>query len=398
MNASLFSHKNVTDQTPIYLDYAATSPLDPRVLNAMRPFLEESFGNPSSVHSPGRQARFAVEEARENVARLMGAEPGEILFTSGGTESNTTALRGVLEKNPDLRLLTSSSEHESVLRTSRFLEARNAEVSILPCAPDGSAVPALIEAALDKAPGLVSVMHVNNEIGTVNPIREISDIVHRAGSIVHCDAVQSAAYFDLGELVRCVDLMTISAHKLGGPKGAGVLFVKSGIRMEPLIFGGSQERDRRAGTENVAAIAGLSEALSIARHEPFVEGCRLRSLREYLAAMLDGALGSSVRVTTPDENSAPHILHVLFLDEEGAGLDGEMLILGLDMEGVYVSSGSACTSGAIEPSHVLEAIGISSSVSRGAVRFSLGSGTTEDDIISAVRRITRVAKRISGAL
>ncbi|MCH8276886.1 MAG: cysteine desulfurase [Bacteroidetes bacterium] len=397
MNPKRFLHNRVPDRTSIYLAYAATSPLAPRVLDAMRPFLEETFGNPSSVHTPGRNARFAVEEARENVASLLGAEPGEIIFTSGGTESNNAALKGVMDAGSMTRLVTASVEHESVLRTAQSVERSGTEVIVLACSGEGSVIPAAIEAAIQTDPALVSVMHVNNEIGTVNPISDISNVVHRSGGILHCDAVQSAGYYDLKKLAGFVDLMTLSAHKIGGPKGAGILFAKAGVQVDPFILGGSQERRRRAGTENVAAIAGLSEALSIAQQDPRVDSGRLRSLREFLEARLETELGNQIRVTTPDEGSAPHILHVVFLDEDGSGLDGEMLILGLDMEGVYVSSGSACSSGAVEPSHVLTALGVQPSVSRGAVRFSLGSGTTEEEIDEAIDRITRVVRQTSGA-
>ena len=233
-------------------------------------------------------------------------------------------------------------------------------------------------------------MHVNNETGTLNPISDISSIVHRSGGVIHCDAVQSTGYYDLKTIVGVVDLVTLSAHKFGGPKGAGILFVRSGVDLDPFIAGGAQERRRRAGTENVAAIAGLSKALSLAQLDPWLRQGRLRGLRDYLSARLEAALGSQVRVTTPSEDSAPHILHVLFLDERGAGLDGEMLLLGLDMAGVYVSSGSACSSGAVEPSHVLTAMGIPPAMSRGAIRFSLGSSTSQEDIDEAVDRLGQV--------
>ncbi|GMQ80966.1 MAG: cysteine desulfurase family protein [Rhodothermia bacterium] len=377
----------------IYLDYAATAPPDSRVVDAMLPYVSEHYGNPSSLHGPGRKARHAVEEARECVAEILGTDPGEIIFTSGGTEADNLALMSAGSSRTYSQLVTSESEHEAVRQTALFLRERGVEVSM--AAPDkyGGIDADAINRVLSGERSLVSVMLVNNETGVVNPISEIAETVHASGGVLHTDAVQGAPYYDLKELAGEVDLMTLSGHKMGGPKGIGVLMVRSGTTLDPLLRGGSQERKRRAGTENVAAIVGVAAALEIAQTERVENAQRVRELRDLLRSRLEDSLGKRIRVTTP-EHSAPHILHMLALDADGTGVDGEMLILGLDLEGVYVSSGSACTSGALEPSHVLTAMGIHSSVAKGAVRFSLGRESTEEDIVVGAGRIRSVIERV----
>lgn len=382
---------------PVYLDHAATTPLDEAVLEAMLPYLRDHFGNPSSVHAPGRRARFAVEDARERVAALLGAEPAEVVFTSGGTEADNAALRGVLT-SPGRRgpgLVTSSVEHEAVLQPARALEAEGHPVTVLTPQPSGAVTPEQVASAITPETGLVSVMLVNNELGTVNPVREIAAVCRSRGVPFHTDAVQAAGLYDLDVHALGVDLLSLSGHKVYGPKGVGVLFVRAGTPFEPLIRGGAQERRRRGGTENVAAVVGFAEALERAQASVEVERTRLRALRDRLARLVREQFGEGVRFNTPLEaEAAPHILNVSFPPVGGEPLDGEMLLLGLDLAGVYASSGSACASGAVEPSHVLRALGVPRATANATVRFSLGRSTTEADVEAAAERLGEVVGRM----
>lgn len=375
----------------IYLDHAATTPLDPRVFETMRPYLLEHFGNASSVHGAGRKARFAVEESRERVASLLGAEPGEILFTSGGTEANNAALHGT-----DGGLLTSAAEHESILRPAETLQRRGRQVRILTPDPTGAVPVEAVERQLDGDVGLVSVMHANNEVGTVSPIEEIVEACGRRGVLVHCDAVQTAGY-GMVRLDRLqVDLMSVSGHKFYGPKGVGVLFVRSGTAFRPFIEGGAQERGRRGGTENVAAIAGFARALELAHETAEDRRRHADRMRRRLIAGLHEAAGNGIHIVTPVKGVpvAPHIVSVVVPPVDGRTVDGEMLLLNMDMEGVLVSAGSACTSGAVEPSHVLTALGLDAETASAAVRFSVGKDTTEADVDEAVAAFDRVLQRV----
>ncbi len=381
----------------IYLDHAATTPLDPRVLEAMLPHLRESYGNASSVHTLGRKARFAVEQAREQVAALLGAAPGEIVFTSGGTEANNTVLKG--SHGP---LVTCAAEHESVLRAAESMEAAGRPVAVL--APDESGVvpPAVIEArmdAFDDEAGLVSIMHANNEIGTISPIDEVVSLCRSRGWAVHCDGVQSAGYGMIRPDGVDLDAMTISGHKFYGPKGIGVLFVRGGADVRPLLEGGAQERGRRGGTENVPAIVGFAKALCLALDEADDRREHAVRMRDRLIAGIRSLSGAAVRINTPVDSAevAPHIVNVAFPPIDGEPVDGEMLLLNLDMEGIFASAGSACTSGAVEPSHVLRAIGLPRDTAAAAVRFSVGKGTTEEDVDRTIEALERVIRRVRPA-
>ena len=381
----------------VYLDHAATTPLDEAVLDAMLPYLREHYGNASSVHALGRRARFAVESARERVADILGAEPGEVVFTSGGTEADNAALRGTLT-SPDRRgpgLVTSAAEHDAVLRPAEALRDAGHPVTILTPEPSGAVTAAQVEDAITGETGLVSVMAVNNEVGTLSPVREIAAVCRARGVPLHTDAVQAAGLYDLDVNAWGVDLLSLSAHKVYGPKGAGVLWVRTGTPFAPLVLGGAQERSRRGGTENVAAVVGLAEALGQAAETAEAERARLRALRDRLATAIRTALGEAVRFNTPlGEDSAPHILNVSFPPHDGRALDGEMLLLGLDVAGVWVSSGSACASGAVEPSHVLRALGIPRETANATVRFSLGRGTTSSDVDVAADQLAAVVGRM----
>ncbi|MEP0547898.1 MAG: cysteine desulfurase family protein [Rhodothermales bacterium] len=385
----------------VYLDHAATTPLDDAVLDAMLPYLREHYGNASSVHALGRRARFAVEDARERVAALLGAEPGEIVFTSGGTEADNAALRGVLT-SPDRRgpgLVTSAVEHEAVLRPAEALEVAGHPVTILTPQPSGAVTAAQVADAITDATGLVSLMAVNNELGTRNPIRDIAAVCHAHGVAFHTDAVQAAGLYDLDVNELGVDLLSLSAHKVYGPKGAGVLYVRAGTPFAPLMLGGSQERKRRGGTENVAAVVGLAAAFERAQASAEAERTRLRGLQTRLADAIRARF-PDVRFNTPladEADTAPHILNVSFSPTEGRVVDGEMLLLGLDLAGVHASSGSACTSGAVEPSHVLRALDVPRATANATVRLSLGRSTTEADVDFAADQLAVVVGRMGGA-
>lgn len=381
----------------IYLDHAATTPLDPRVFEVMVPYLKDHFGNASSVHALGRRARFAVEESRERIAGLLGAEPSEIVFTSGGTESNNTALRGLLRgERPGL--VTSAAEHEAILQPAEALAASGHPVTVLQPDPTGAITPDQVQAVVTLETGLVSIMHANNEIGTLNPIPSIAAVCRERGVPLHCDAVQTAGLYQLKVDELGIDLLSASAHKFYGPKGVGLLYVRGGIDLHPLVCGGAQERRRRGGTENVASIVGMAEALALAYAEAEARVVHLARLQRRLQAGLREALGDSFVLNTPlaadDGAAAPHIINIAFPAEDGRPVDGEMLLLNLDMVGIMASAGSACTSGALEPSHVLLAIGRDPETASAAVRFSLGKDTTEADVDAAVEHLHGILQRM----
>ena len=369
----------------IYLDHAATTPLDPAVFDAMEPYLRTHFGNASSVHQLGRQARVAIEEARQRIADALNAEPSEIVFTSGGTEADNLALKGAREARAAegrTGLITSSAEHEAVLRPAERMTEQGAPVTILSPDAYGAVSPEQVAAAIDDTTALVSLMHANNEIGVLTDIPAIADVCQAHDVWLHCDAVQTAGLFDLDVSTLGVDLLSVSGHKIYGPKGIGALYVRGGIDLPPLVEGGSQERRRRGGTENVAAIIGFAEALTRAVRAADARREHLATLQRRLIDGLDAAIDGPYVCNTPldDAPVAPHIVNVSFPPVDDTPLDGEMLILNLDMQGMMVSSGSACTSGALAPSHVLSALGLSRETASAAVRASLGTSTTAADI------------------
>lgn len=382
-----------------YLDHAATTPIDPRVFEAMLPFLKEHFGNASSVHALGRRARVEVEACRERVAAHLGAEPAEIVFTSGGTEADNTAIKGVAGRDGAglvTGLVTCAAEHEAVLRPAEALARAGVTVVVLDPAPHGAVTPAQLEAALTPDVSLVSLMHANNELGTVTPLAEVSAVCRARGVLLHTDAVQTAGLVPIDVDALGVDLLSLSAHKFYGPKGAGALYVRSGVELRALVEGGAQERRRRGGTENVAGIVGLAAALDLAVAEAGARRAHLTALRDRLLAGLRAALGDTFVLNTPVGTAevVPHVLNIAFPPHDGRPLDGEMLLLNLDLEGVMASSGSACTSGALEPSHVLRALGLDRATAAAAVRFSPGKDTTEADIDAAVDAVARVVRRM----
>jgi len=378
----------------VYLDYNATTPVAPAVLEAMLPFLGENFGNAGSVHTPGQRARAAVDDARESVAALIGAKPSEIVFTSGGTEADNLALFGSVAAStkPRKHVITTAIEHHAILHSCEELERQGIEVTIVPVShardSQGIADPEQIRRALRPETVLISVMHANNELGVIQPIEEIGRIAAEAGVRFHCDAVQSAGKVPLDVNRLGVDLLSISAHKFCGPKGVGALYVRSGTPLAPRFFGGHAERDRRPGTENVPGVVGIGKAAELARNLLAEDSARISALRDRLeTALLERVPGA--RVNGDRVHRVPNTTNMSF---PGAG--GEALLISLDLQGIACSTGAACSSGSTEPSHVLLAAGLSRDDARSSLRFSLGRPTTPEEIDYAISVIPAVVERI----
>jgi len=374
----------------IYLDYAATTPVDPGVIEAMLPYFRDTFGNPSSIHSFGRQARSAVEDAREKVASFLGAKPAEIIFTSGGTESNNFAIKGVAWANRKKgnHIVTSAIEHHAVMEPCHFLEREGFEVTFLPVDSRGFVDPQDVAKAITGRTVLVSIMHANNEIGTLQPVTEIGKIARERGVCFHTDAVQTFGHmpFNVDELN--VDLLSLSAHKLYGPKGVGALFVRQGTRLEPHMHGGEQEGKRRASTHNVPGIVGLAKAVELAEKAMAEEDTRIMALRNRLIRGIFDKI-DRVRLNGHPEKRLANNVNVSM-----EYCEGEAMILSLDLMGIACSTGSACSSTSVEPSHVLRAIGLSVEETRGSLRFSLGRYTQEQEIDRVLEVLPRIVKRL----
>ncbi|MCS7176354.1 MAG: cysteine desulfurase [Candidatus Kapabacteria bacterium] len=372
-------------QRSVYLDHSATTPLDPEVLEAMLPWLREHFGNASSLHTWGRRARVAVEEAREEIATLIGAHPAELVFTSGGTESNNAILKSCCtESGLADTVVYSAVEHHAVIHPAEALAAQGFRTAVLPVDSWGRVV--LEEVARWNHPRtLISVMHANNETGVIQPLEEIRRLAPDA--LLHTDAVQSLGKTPFNVRQLGVDFASFSAHKLHGPKGIGAMYIRRGIEFKAHQHGGSQERNRRAGTEPVALIVGFQVAVRKAVQELEHRSQRMRHLSDLLRRLLRERI-SGVIFNTPEEGSLPNIVNITFTDAHK--LDGDALILGMDLHGVAVSNGSACTAGSMQPSHVLLAMGRSPAQARAAIRFSLSHETTEEEISYAVEALQRV--------
>lgn len=374
----------------IYLDHAATTSLRPEVLEAMLPFFSEEFGNASSVYGWGRRARQALDRSRDTVARILGAaNANEIVFTSSGSEAANLAIKGVAwaYQNKGKHIITSAVEHHAVLDTFSWLEKIGFEVTVLPVDEVGLVNPDQVTAALRPETILVSIMHANNEVGTIQPISTIGAIVRKHGAFFHTDAVQTAGILDLDVEQLQVDLLSLSAHKLYGPKGVGALYVRKGVRLEPLIHGGAQEKRRRAGTENVAGIVGLAAALELAQTEREEEAVRLGKLRDRLIQGLQKIPHTKVNGSL--EHRLPNNVNVCF-----EFIEGESLLLNLDLRGIAASSGSACTSGSLDPSHVLLAMGLSHEIAHGSLRLTLGRENTDADVDYVLSEVPEIVGRL----
>lgn len=360
----------------IYLDHSATTPMDNEVLQEMLPFLTNKFGNPSSIHYFGREVKKSVEEAREKVAKAIGAQPQEILFMSGGTEADNLAIKGVALANAKRgrHIITSAIEHHAVLDTCKFMTQHGFKVTYLPVDKDGLVKVEDVEAALTDETILISIMHANNEIGTIQPIAEIGKLAKSKGIIFHTDAVQTIGKIPVDVNELNVDLLSISSHKFYGPKGIGALYMRKGTKLLPISQGGAQERKRRPGTENVPAIVGMGEAIKLAVANMHSEIEHLTRLRNKL---INGVMNTipNVQLNGHPKNRLPGNANFSF-----NFIEGESLLLSLDMKGIAGSSGSACTSGSLDPSHVLLAIGLSHEIAHGSLRLTLGKSNTEEQI------------------
>jgi cysteine desulfurase len=375
----------------IYFDHNATTPVDSAVADAVVHALRDQFGNASSIHSFGQTAKSLVDDARANVAALVGGGPQEVVFTSGGTESDNLAVRGAAEAlAPTNRrhLVASAIEHEAVLHTLKALGKQGWTTTLIPVGASGVvSVEDLREAVTDKT-ALVSVMHANNEIGTIQPIRELADVAHEHGAVFHTDAVQTAGKLALDVSSLGVDLLSLSAHKFNGPKGVGALWVRRGSRLVATSTGGRQERNRRAGTENVPGIVGLGVAARLAIGRREAEHVRLSELRD----RLEQGILSKVPNTTVNGEPASRVHNTTNVSFDR--VEAESLLIGLDLEGVAVSTGSACSSGTLEPSHVLRAMGFSPHRAQSSIRFSLGQGNTEEEVDKVIEVLPRVVEKL----
>ena len=379
----------------IYLDYNATTPLAPEVLEAMLPYLREEFGNPSSIHSHGQRAKAALYDAREQVASLIGASPNEILFTSGGTEADNLAILGVLDGAEGGRnhLITSMVEHHAVLNTMKALAKKGVRVTFLKVDRAGKVSPGELDKALSSETLLVSIMHANNETGVAQPIAELSRLAHESGAYFHTDAVQSVGKVAVSVDTLGVDLLSLSGHKIYGPKGIGALYVRRGVKIRPVFRGGGQERARRPGTENLAGIVGLGRAAQLAEAELQDGARRLAALRDELTRnVLARIPGSHVNgINGEGVERTPNTVNFSF-----DGVEGETLIIALDLKGCSVSTGAACSSGTVEPSHVLMAMGLGPERVQGSIRVSLGKFTTTEETELFVAALESTVESVRG--
>ena len=375
----------------VYLDHNATTPVAPEAIDVMVRVLRDDFGNPSSVHRFGQQAKAVLDEARTSVSALIGAEPSELVFTSGGTESDNAALRGVaeaLEPTGRRHLVATAIEHEAVLVTLKALARRGWRTTLLPVDDTGIVTVDALEAALTDDTAIVSVMHANNEIGTIQPVVELARAAHRRGALFHTDAVQSVAKVPVDVRALGVDLLSLSAHKFNGPKGAGALWIKRGTRLTPILTGGKHERTRRAGTENVPAIAGMGAAARLGRVKIEEMSGRVAALRDRLEReILERIPGTMVNGSR--EARVPNTTNISF-----ERIEAESLLIALDLEGIAVSTGAACSSGTLEPSHVLRAMGLPTHRAQNSIRFSLGADNTGAEVDYLLEKLPKAVEKL----
>tara|TARA_Y100000310_G_scaffold144893_3_gene144208 strand:+ start:27036 stop:28211 length:1176 start_codon:yes stop_codon:yes gene_type:complete len=374
----------------VYLDHAATTPVDPRVKQEMDKYYSEVFGNPGSFHSFGLEAKDAIEDARARVATIFHSKPLEVIFTGSGTESVNLAILGVAKgyKHKGNHIITTKAEHHAVLHSCEFLQKEGYNVTFLPVGKDGIVNPKDVEAAITDKTILVSIMYANNEIGTINPIKEIGEICKAKKVLFHSDACQAAGALDINVENLNVDLLSINGSKLYGPKGVGALFVKQGTQLKPVIHGGGQERDLRSGTEDVPAIRGLTKALELAQEEKETENIRLTRLRDYLIANILKTIPKT-RLNGHATKRLPNNVNISFMD-----IEGEALILYLNEYGICVSTGSACTSKTLDPSHVILALGVPFETAHGSVRFTLGKSSTKEGMDHVLKVLPDVIKKL----
>jgi cysteine desulfurase len=375
----------------IYLDHNATTPVLPAVVDRIAAVLRDEFGNPSSVHHFGQQAKAVLDDARSAVATLVGAEPAEVVFTSGGTEADNFAIRGVaeaLEPSGRRHLITSAIEHEAVLNTFKALARRGWRTTILPVDHSGIVSLEALRGALADDTALVSIMHANNEIGTIQPVAELAQAAHARGALFHTDAVQTAGKIPVDVKALGVDLLSVSAHKFYGPKGVGAIWIRRGLRLLPLLAGGKHERNRRAGTENVAGIAGMGVAAQQARGKMNAEAARLAPLRNRLE---EGVLARvpGTAINGAREPRVPNTTNISF-----ERIEAESLLIALDLAGIAVSTGSACSSGTLEPSHVLKAMGFPPHRTQNSIRFSLGAANTDADVDRVIEVLPGIVEKL----
>ena len=374
----------------VYLDHNATTPVHPEVLEAMMPFFKDRFGNASSIHWAGREVRRYLDDAREQVAALINAQAGELIFTGCGTESDNMAIKGVALAHQDKgrHIITTQVEHHAVLHTCMFLEKMGYEVTYLPVDSDGLIDLEELRSSIKDGTILITIMFANNETGVIFPVQEIGEIAREKGVVFHTDAIQAVGKVPVDLKRLPVDILSLSGHKLYAPKGIGAQFIRPGTKLAPLIHGGSQERNRRAGTENIPYMIGLGKASEIARRDVDKHYVHLLSLRDRLQQEILRSV-PEVKLNGHPTQRLPNTLNLSFLY-----IEGESLLLNLDLEGIAVSSGSACTSGSLEPSHVLMAMGIKHEIAQGAVRFSLGWGNTAEDVDYVIEVIPGIVKRL----
>ena len=380
----------------VYLDYAATTPLDSRVLEAMLPFMTESYGNANSTHHLGQKAKVEVEDAREKIAHLLNVEPSEIIFTSGGTESDNAVIKGVLALSANkAEIVTSEIEHHAVLHPIEMSKMQGFRTVFVESEACGTITAESVLDKINDQTALVSIMHVNNEIGCINEIKEIATICRERNIPYHSDTVQSIGKIPVDVKDIGLDFLSGSAHKVYGPKGIGIMYVRTGAKWMPWMTGGSQERRRRGGTLNVPGVIGFTRALELACEEMEANTSHNKQLRTLLINQLNNNLTScSYTINGTVEKGVPHIINLTFTDFQGRGVDGEMLLLNLDIDGICVSNGSACTSGAVEPSHVLSGIGLVNEVANSSIRVSFGKKNTKEDIILFVEKLNTVLDRM----
>lgn len=374
----------------VYLDNAATTALSPRVLEAMLPYFTQYYGNPSSVHAFGREAKQGLDKARDQVAKALHCEPSEVIFTGCGTESDNTVLLGVAQRYGDKgkHIITTNVEHHAILHTCEYLEKQGYSVTYLPVDQDGLVTAEQVAAAIRPDTILVSIMFANNEVGTIMPIQEIGVVCKEKGVLFHTDAVQAVGHIPVDVQAMHIDMLSLSAHKFHGPKGVGALYCRKGIRLPSYIMGGAQERGRRAGTENVAGIVGLGAAIQLATEQLEENRANMTALRDRLMTGIQARI-SEVKLNGHPTNRLPNNVNFSF-----KYIEGESILLMLDMNGIAASSGSACTSGSLDPSHVLLALGLPHEIAHGSVRLTLGDETTEEDIDYTIDVLEKTVARL----